>query len=100
MITDPNRVKEIFLGAFEQSDEAARGAYLDRACGSDAVLRKRIEALLHSHDTEDSFLATPAVKPPDTSASATQRGGSAASHRKPAPALVTTAAIGWLTSGS
>ena len=30
MLTDPKRVKEIFLGATEQPDEAARAAYLDR----------------------------------------------------------------------
>ena len=33
-----------------------RAAYLDQACGSDAVLRGEIESLLHAHDTECSFL--------------------------------------------
>ena len=37
MRNDPNRVKEIFLEAAEQPDEAARVAYLDRACGGDAA---------------------------------------------------------------
>ena len=59
MPTDPNRVKEIFLEAAEQPDEAARAAYLDRACGGDAGLRDRVEALLRSHDPAGSFLGTP-----------------------------------------
>ena len=61
MITDPNRVKEIFLQAAEQQDEAARAAYLDRACAGDAGLRDRVEALLRSHDPAGSFLGAPAV---------------------------------------
>ncbi len=61
MLTDPKRVKEIFLGAAEQPDEAARAAYLDRACGDDAGLRDRVEALIRSHDPAGSFLGTPAV---------------------------------------
>ena len=39
MLNDGNRVKEIFLEAAEQPDEAARAAYLDRVCGDDAGLR-------------------------------------------------------------
>src|SRR6266404_4652139 len=65
MATDPNRVKEIFLGAVEQADEPARIAYLDHACGGDAGLRDRVEALLRSHDPAGSFLGTPAAVVPD-----------------------------------
>ncbi len=65
MAIDPNRVKEIFLEAAEQPDEAARAAYLDRACGGDAGLRERVEALLRSHDPAGSFLGTPAAGAPD-----------------------------------
>src|ERR1700693_5181297 len=64
MLPDPNRVKETFLEATEQPDEAARVAYLDRACEGDAGLRDRVEALLRSHDPAGSFLGSPAVKPP------------------------------------
>jgi serine/threonine protein kinase/formylglycine-generating enzyme required for sulfatase activity/Leucine-rich repeat (LRR) protein len=64
MPTDPNRVKEIFLGATEQPDEAVRAAYLDLACGRDAGLRDRVEVLLRSHDATGSFLVNPAVKSP------------------------------------
>ena len=65
MLNDANRVKEIFLEAAEQPDEAARSAYLDRVCADDAGLRERIEALLRSHDPAGSFLGSPAVKPMD-----------------------------------
>ena len=65
MSIDPKRVKEIFLVAVEQADAAARVAYLDRACGGDAGLRGRVEALLRSHDPDGSFLGTPAAVVPD-----------------------------------
>src|SRR5262249_49410324 len=72
MATDPNRVKEIFLGATELPDEAARVAYLDLACGGDAPLRERVEALLRSHDPDGSFLGTPAAVIPDPDHAATR----------------------------
>ena len=71
MSTDSKRVKEIFLEAAELSDEAARTAFLDRACGGDAGLRDRVEALLRSHDPAGSFLGTPAVAIPDLHYAAT-----------------------------
>jgi len=61
MAIDLKRVKEIFLEATELADETSRAAYLDRACGGDAGLRQRVEALLRSHDPEGSFLGTPAA---------------------------------------
>jgi hypothetical protein len=68
MPTDSKRAKEIFLEAVEQPDGAARAVYLDRACGGDAGLQDRVEALLRSHDPDGSFLRSPAVKPPDPNA--------------------------------
>ncbi len=61
MSIDPKRVKEIFLEAVELPDEAARAAHLDRACGPDAGVRLRVEALLRAHEPEGSFLAAPAA---------------------------------------
>src|SRR6516162_11017445 len=72
MTIDPKRVKAIFLEAAEISDEAARAAYLDKACGADAGVRERVEALLRSHDPEGSFLGTPAAVVPDPEPAATQ----------------------------
>jgi hypothetical protein len=74
MPTDPKRVKEIFLEAVEQPDEAARAAYLERACGGDAELQQRVETLLRSHDPDGSFLGSPAVKPPESTAATQERG--------------------------
>ncbi|QDV35218.1 protein kinase domain-containing protein [Tautonia plasticadhaerens] len=71
MSTDPKRVKEIFLEAAELPDEAARAAFLDRACGEDADLRARVEALLRSHDPAGSFLGTPAAAAADPGLAAT-----------------------------
>ena len=40
MAIDLKRVKEIFLEAADVSDEAARAAFLERACGGDAGLHE------------------------------------------------------------
>jgi serine/threonine protein kinase len=71
MTADRNRAKEIFLEAADLSDEAARTAYLDKACGADAGVRERVEALLRSHDPEGSFLGTPVAVVPDPDHTAT-----------------------------
>ncbi len=42
--------------ALELTDPSARCAYLDRACGSDAALRQRVEALLVAHAAAGRFL--------------------------------------------
>jgi serine/threonine protein kinase len=68
---DPKRVKEIFLEAAEQPDHAARVAYLDGACGGDAGLRNRVEALLRSHDAGNTFLGAPAAAFADSALSGT-----------------------------
>src|SRR5690606_29089119 len=52
--------REIFLNALDRSDPADRAAYLERACGADAELRRRIEALLAAHEAAGGFLRTPA----------------------------------------
>jgi serine/threonine protein kinase/tetratricopeptide (TPR) repeat protein len=56
MTVDPNRVHETFLEAADLSDPADRSAYLDRACGGDAALRRQVEALLAAHAGTGSFL--------------------------------------------
>jgi serine/threonine protein kinase/WD40 repeat protein len=48
--------RTIFLEALERSDPAERSAYLDAACGADPTFRKRIEALLESHEIAGDFL--------------------------------------------
>ena len=39
-----------------ESTPRARAGYLDQACGGDAELRARVEALLDAHQKADSFL--------------------------------------------
>src|SRR5580765_136692 len=52
---------DIFLKALETQSLSEREAYLQRACGSDAALRSKVQALLRSHE-DDSFLESPAVE--------------------------------------
>jgi eukaryotic-like serine/threonine-protein kinase len=54
------QVKELFEAALEQP-VSERSQFLDRACGSDGLLRDEVESLLRSHDEAGSFLETPAV---------------------------------------
>src|SRR5262245_42286767 len=46
----------IFAGAIERPTPGERAAFLDGACGSDAGLRRGIEALLRAHDQAGGFL--------------------------------------------
>ncbi|MFO0959262.1 MAG: protein kinase, partial [Isosphaeraceae bacterium] len=50
MAVDPARAKSLFLAASSLQDRTARAAYLDEACGGDAALRQRVEALLGADD--------------------------------------------------
>ena len=59
MLDDWQRVKAVFEQALAV-DEAERPAFLASACGSDVLLRERVEALLASHAASESFLETSA----------------------------------------
>ena len=74
MLNDANRVKEIFLEAAEQPDEAARAAYLDRACGDDAGLRERVERSSVPTTRPAVSSAARAVKPPDLNGATQELG--------------------------
>jgi WD40 repeat protein/serine/threonine protein kinase len=59
----------IVLAALAEADAAKRAAYLDKACGADAALRRRVEELLKGHEsTADS------LRPPDNSSGAAPAG--------------------------
>ena len=62
--------RDIFLTALEITDSTARKAYLDKACGGNAVMRSAVEALFASHDRAGSFLNTPIAQTPGTTSSA------------------------------
>src|SRR5438552_1280409 len=53
-------IEEIFLGALEQEPDQV-SAFLDTACGRDAVLRREVEALLASDQRAGRFIETSAV---------------------------------------
>src|SRR4051794_36190415 len=50
------RLMTIFNEGLDQPDDAAQAAYLDRACGEDAELRRRVEALLAAHRGAGGFV--------------------------------------------
>src|SRR5262245_56591357 len=54
--------REIFLEALEMATPEARAAYLQSACGEDVALRRKVDALLKEHFSEDSLLAGPALE--------------------------------------
>jgi tetratricopeptide (TPR) repeat protein/serine/threonine protein kinase len=73
-MTDADRhVMTVFTGALDRDSGPERAAYLDEACGADAALRERVEALLRAHEQVGGFLeprgtvafgsTSPAVEP-------------------------------------
>src|SRR5438552_4218316 len=54
--------RSIFMEALEKDTPARRSAYLAGACGGDAALRQRVEALLASHEQAGSFLGKPVAE--------------------------------------
>jgi serine/threonine protein kinase len=51
-----SRQKEIFLAAREIADAGERSRFLEEACGENAGLRTRMEAMLGAESAEDGFL--------------------------------------------
>jgi hypothetical protein len=66
MPADPARVKCLFAAALELTDPAARGPFLDRECGDDSDLRRRLAALFAAHDNPESALERPFAAPAPT----------------------------------
>src|SRR5262245_31730950 len=58
--------EDLFCDALELASPQGRAAYLERACGGDADLRRRVERLLEAHDQADSFLAAGPTVAADT----------------------------------
>ena len=53
-------IEEIFHAALDQAPDQI-GAFLDTACEDDDLLRRKVEALLASHQRAGSFIETPAA---------------------------------------
>ena len=58
MSSNPQQIQTIFFAAVEKP-AAERTAHLDRECGDNLELRRRVEALLLAHDAPGSFLDSP-----------------------------------------
>src|SRR5262245_42726973 len=58
----PRSEKEIFFEALEKPTPQERAAFLDGACGTNPVVRAKVEALLADHFQQDSFMKGPAVE--------------------------------------
>lgn len=61
MSADPSREMAIFTGAVGLAVEQ-RIAFLDRVCGGDEPLRRKVLALLQAHERVGDFLANPAFE--------------------------------------
>jgi len=61
----------IFSGALARESEPERAAYLDEACGGDADLRGRVDALLRAHGQAGRFLEPCVTAGSETAAVAT-----------------------------
>jgi tetratricopeptide (TPR) repeat protein/serine/threonine protein kinase len=57
----PVNEHDLFIAALKIEDPAGRSAYLDQACGVDAELRQRVDALLKALAAAGSFLQQPAA---------------------------------------
>jgi len=57
-----HKLEPIFHDASARAKGAERDAYLDGACGDDADLRSRVDALLDAHDAASGILDSPAVE--------------------------------------
>ncbi|MBN2446962.1 MAG: serine/threonine protein kinase [Phycisphaerae bacterium] len=78
------KLEEIFDAALKKATIVERDAYVDGACGNDAVLRASVEALLRAHAEASQFLEAPLLDPEATIQSpvAGERPGTKISHYK------------------
>ena len=60
---DPERELAIFTEALRALPDE-RAALLDRRCGKDKSLRRKVKALLHAHDRLGEFLENPPIGGP------------------------------------
>ncbi|QDV32336.1 hypothetical protein [Tautonia plasticadhaerens] len=61
MTPDPARVQAVFLMALDHPSPRGRAAALDRECGPDDELRRRVEALLVAHARPGGLLDRPII---------------------------------------
>jgi serine/threonine protein kinase/Flp pilus assembly protein TadD len=56
MTESERHLMTVFSAALDRESAEERAAYVDEACGADAALRERVEALLHAHGKVGGFL--------------------------------------------
>src|SRR5688500_5358246 len=59
-------IESILASAVEIDSAAERRGFVERACGGDAELRRRVEELVENHFHAGSFLEGPAIDPVET----------------------------------
>src|SRR5262245_3089418 len=77
--------EQVFLAALDLADPADRAAYLEKACGGDVELRRRVEELLAAHFKPGTFLDEPLgrqLEPGPTIRQANPPGDAAAGGQK------------------
>jgi len=62
----------IFAAALDKPDAAERATFLTEACGTDAALRQRVEALLAANSAAGGFLEQSPVTAPEPESAATR----------------------------
>jgi WD40 repeat protein len=67
-MTERSPAEAIFFAALELTTAADRAAFLDKACGGDEALRRRVERLLAAHPQVGGFLERPVAEAADLSA--------------------------------
>jgi serine/threonine protein kinase len=61
MAVDPKKAKEVFLSTVENFDPGQWSSFLDKTCGNDTELRRRVESLLAAHQGKDRLFDDPDV---------------------------------------
>src|SRR4051794_27152072 len=77
--------RDLFVAALQITDRAERSAWLDRECGGDATLRRRVEALLAALDGAGSPRDSPAFARGATAGPTGQDAAAAAAGQEPSP---------------
>jgi serine/threonine protein kinase/WD40 repeat protein len=62
MIPSADRIDQVFWSALQLASQEERAAYLERACGSDHELRRRVEKLLRAQPRAAAFLEQPLIE--------------------------------------
>lgn len=72
--------QSIFIAALDIDDAVRRAEFLDQACGDNATLRKRVNALLEEHERSGEFLNVPALEQIQEAGAVTRAMGDEETH--------------------